>query len=130
MDPVVHFEMPAEDKARMRKFYEAVFGWKTQQLGKEMSEYVLVTTTETDEKGIVKKPGNINGGFYQRTDDPISRYPSIVVQVNDINESMKKVEKAGGRISGKVETIPGVGLWVSVIDSEGNRISMMQPQMK
>ncbi len=130
MDPVVHFEMPAEDKGRMRRFYENVFGWKTQQLGEEMGEYVLVTTTDTDENRMVTKPGTINGGFYQRTDDPISRYPSIVVQVDDVNESMGKVEALGGKISGKVEEIPDVGKWVSIIDSEGNRISMMQPSRK
>ena len=46
MNPVVHFEMPAKDRGRMRKFYETAFGWQTEQLGKEMGEYVLVTTTE------------------------------------------------------------------------------------
>ena len=33
MNPVVHFEMPAEDRKRMVKFYSTVFGWQTQQLG-------------------------------------------------------------------------------------------------
>lgn len=32
-NPVVHFEMGYEDRARMVKFYETVFGWKTQQTG-------------------------------------------------------------------------------------------------
>ena len=93
MNPVVHFEMPAKDKSRMRKFYETAFGWQTEQLGKEMGEYVLVTTTESDEKtGLPKSPGAINGGFYQRTDDPLSQYPSVVIAVDDIKEAMIKVE--------------------------------------
>ncbi len=29
MNPVVHFEMPAKDKGRIRKFYETAFGWQT-----------------------------------------------------------------------------------------------------
>jgi predicted enzyme related to lactoylglutathione lyase len=33
MSPVVHFEMPAEDRRRMASFYEKTFGWKTQMLG-------------------------------------------------------------------------------------------------
>ena len=33
MNPVVHFEMPAKDKNRMRNFYETAFGWQTEQLG-------------------------------------------------------------------------------------------------
>ena len=44
MSPVVHFEMPAEDRRRMASFYEKAFGWKTQVLGPEMGDYVLVTT--------------------------------------------------------------------------------------
>ena len=30
-------------------------------------EYVLVTTTETDEMGFFKEPGKINGGFFMNT---------------------------------------------------------------
>ncbi len=57
MNPVVHFEMPAEDRKRMGDFYTNVFGWKTQMLGSEMGNYVVATTTESDEKGRPKRPG-------------------------------------------------------------------------
>lgn len=133
MDPVVHFEMPAKDKRRMRKFYETAFGWQTEQLGKEMGEYVLVTTTEIDDQtGLPRRPGAINGGFYQRTDDPLSQHPSVVIAVDDIEEAMKKVEEAGGKVlggqvPGKPDDIPGVGLYASFIDTEGNRVSMLEP---
>ena len=50
MNPVIHFEMPAEDRKRMVSFYASVFGWQTQQLGPEMGDFVLVTTTESDEQ--------------------------------------------------------------------------------
>ena len=36
MNPVVHFEMPAEDRKRMAEFYTRAFGWRTQMLGPEM----------------------------------------------------------------------------------------------
>ena len=61
--PVVHFEMGYNDKDRMVKFYESVFGWKAQAMGPEMGNYVVAQTTDTDENGMVKTPGNINGGF-------------------------------------------------------------------
>jgi predicted enzyme related to lactoylglutathione lyase len=51
MNSVVHFEMPYDDRERMAKFYENVFGWQTQMLGEEMDNYVLATTTQTDESG-------------------------------------------------------------------------------
>jgi uncharacterized protein len=126
MNPVIHFEMPAENKKRMTKFYTSAFGWQAKQMGPEMGEYVLVTTTESDEKG-PKKPGAINGGFYQKTDDKPSQYPSVVIWVEDIKEHMKKVEVAGGKVIGEPWDIPGVGLYVSFFDTEGNRVSMLQP---
>ncbi len=42
MNPVVHFEMSAEDRKRMADFYTKVFGWKTQQLGEDMRNYILI----------------------------------------------------------------------------------------
>jgi predicted enzyme related to lactoylglutathione lyase len=126
MNPVVHFEMPAVDKKRMADFYTKTFGWHTQMLGEEMGGYVLAGTTESDEKGRPKTPGTINGGFYQKTDDPLSHAPSVVISVEDINEHMKKVTAAGGKIIGEPMDIPGVGKWVSFTDTEGNRAGMIQ----
>lgn len=129
MNPVIHFEMPAEDKKRMANFYTRAFGWQTKQLGPEMGEYVMVTTTESDEKG-PKNPGAINGGFYQKTDDKPSQYPSVVIWVEDIKEHMKKVKEAGGKVIGEPLDIPGVGSYVSFFDTEGNRVSMLQPSSR
>ena len=118
--------MSAENKTRMRKFYEGAFGWETYQLGKDMEEYVVVTTSPTDKRRMVKKPGTINGGFYKRTRDSKSKAPSVTIQVNDIKESMKRVEKSGGKVIGKPNVIPGIGTFVAFFDTEGNRVSMMQ----
>ncbi len=126
MNPVVHFEMPAEDRKRMADFYTRVFGWQTKQLGAEMGGYVVVTTTESDENG-PKQSGAINGGFFQKTDDTASHSPSVVIAVDDINGHVKKVEAAGGKVLGEPMEIPGVGLYVAFFDTEGNRISMLQP---
>lgn len=138
MNPVVHFEMGYQDQARMVKFYEDVFGWKTQPMGAEMGNYVVAQTTDTDENGMVQTKGAINGGFYQKTDDPLSQAPSVVVSVDDIKAAMKAVEAAGGKILGGMnekgehtmepQMIPGVGLWISVMDTEGNRFSILQAQ--
>jgi predicted enzyme related to lactoylglutathione lyase len=134
MNPVVHFELPGEDMGRMRNFYEKAFGWETKQLGEDMGNYVVVTTTETDEKNMVKTPGAINGGFYEKTSDPLSNYPSVVISVDDIEKAMKMVREAGGKVlggqkkDGTPDEIPGVGLFSSIIDTEGNRLSILQPK--
>ncbi len=130
MNPVVHFEMPAEDRKRMSEFYTTAFGWLTQQLGEEMGGYVLAGTTPADETGNPTTPGNINGGFYQKTDDPLTHGTSIVIAVEDIDAHMKKVTTAGGKIIGEPMMIPGIGNFVSFYDTEGNRASMLQPLMQ
>jgi predicted enzyme related to lactoylglutathione lyase len=127
MIPVVHFEMPYEDKNRMAGFYAKAFGWKPQMLGPEMGEYVVVTTAEADEKGRPKQPGVINGGFYKKLDDPIGQHPSIVIAVTDIRDALKRVREAGGSVLGDPMDIPGVGLYAGFLDTEGNRVSVLQP---
>jgi len=126
MDPVVHFEMPFEDRERMAKFYRSAFGWQTEMLGEEMGSYVLATTVETGEKG-PKRPGAINGGFYPKRPDWPAQYPSIVIAVDDIRKAIAKVAKSGGNVLGEPMEIPGVGSYVSFMDPEGNRVSMLQP---
>lgn len=128
MNPVVHFEMQAEDRKRMANFYTIVFGWKTQMLGPEMGDYVLVTTSDVDENGRPIDAGMINGGFYPKREGS-PQHPSVVIAVEDIKESMKDVDKAGGKVIGEPVEIPGVGLFVSFTDTEGNRVSMIQPLM-
>src|SRR3989304_4806971 len=117
MNPVVHFEMPAEDRKRMADFYTNVFGWKTQMLGPEMGDYVIATTTESDETGRPKNPGAINGVFFTKSDDNPAQYPSVVIAVENIKEHVKKVEKAGGKVLGEPSDIPGVGSYVAFIDT-------------
>ena len=129
MNPVVHFEMPAKDRKRVADFYTNVFGWQTQMLGPEMGDYVLASTTETDETGRPKTPGAINGGFFPKSDDRPAQYPSVVIAVDDIHAHMKKLEEAGGEVLGEPMEIPSVGLYVAFFDTEGNRVSMLQPKM-
>lgn len=126
MNPVVHFEMPYDDRARMAGFYTAAFGWQTRMLGEEMGNYVLATTTETDENGPTT-PCKINGGFFPRKPDWPAQFPSLVIAVEDIHAAMGQVSQAGGEVLGEPMEIPGFGHYVSFMDTEGNRVSMMQP---
>ena len=132
MNPVVHFEMPYEDSKRISDFYTQAFGWNMQQMGPEMSDYVMAGTAETDpQTHMVKEPGRINGGFFKKSPDHST--PTVVIAVDDIQESMKKVQQAGGNDlagskPGQPDEIPGVGLYIAFTDTEGNRIAMLQPK--
>lgn len=131
MDPVVHFEMPAKDKARVKKFYEEVFGWQMSQLGSDMGDYILAGTTPVDENMMAKEPGAINGGFFEYKDEDGFNAPHLVIQVEDLNASIEEVKKSGGQIIGEPMEIKGIGLYQSIKDSEGNNVGMLQtPQGK
>ena len=118
--------MPYDDAGRVAAFYRSAFGWNTEALGADMGHYVLATTTATDAKGPTT-PGAINGGFFQRSADMPGQHPSVVISVEDIQASMQKVRQAGGTVLGEPMEIPGVGKYVSFMDPEGNRVSMLQP---
>ena len=132
MNPVVHFEMPYDNRDRMASFYEKAFGWGIKKMGPEMGNYVLASTTDIDTRsGMPKSPGAINGGFFERMKDMGT---TVVISVDDIKEAMKRVTDSGGKIigahkPGEPDDIPGVWLYISFLDTEGNRVGMLQPTM-
>lgn len=130
MNPVVHFEMPADDRNRMADFYTRVFGWKAEFFGEEMGNYVTVATTETDENGRPKAAGTINGGFYPREKGAGDQHPSLVIAVDDIHTAMDRIKASGGRIISGPVNIPQVGQYAAFYDTEGNRASILQPDMQ
>ena len=65
MDKVVHFEVPADNLGRAKKFYQNVFGWKMMDV--PGMDYVMVETTAS-ENNRPKEPGAINGGMFARSD--------------------------------------------------------------
>ena len=125
MDPVVHFEIPYENKTRISGFYEQAFGWQTQTLGEEMGNYVLATSSPVGEDNLPVQ-GTINGGFSPTIAGAPQRHPTVVIAIEDVTKAMASVRQAGGKILGEPMHIPGVGTYVSFSDTEGNRLSLMQ----
>jgi uncharacterized protein len=125
-NPVVHFEMPYQDEARLSRFYQQAFGWGMQSTGPQFGDYVTAQTAPTDENRMVTSPGAINGGFYPRSADG-PQHPSVVIAVTDLGAAMHNVAEAGGTVLGEPIEIPGIGQYVSFADTEGNRLSLLQP---
>lgn len=131
MNPVVHFELPVEDHDRASKFYTEAFGWEMNQMGPEMGNYTVAHTSETDDKNMIKEPGRINGGFFTKSQD--NQVPGVVIAVDDIHKAIENVKAAGGTVIGaskgpeSIDDIPGIGQYVSIRDTEGNRVALLQP---
>ena len=121
MPTLVHFELPADDIERAKKFYKDNFGWEINNIP-EMN-YNVVHTTEVDEKFMPKKIGAINGGIMERG---IVKSPVITINVKDIKRAIEDVKKSGGAFVKGPDQIGDMGLSAYVKDSEGNIIGLWQ----
>jgi len=102
-----------------------VFGWNMVDAGDQMGNYITAGTAETGEDRMVKTPGTINGGFYPLADSDYPE-PSVVISVADLSKAIEAIKAAGGTILREPTEIPGIGMWASFRDSEGNRASVLQ----
>jgi len=116
MPKIVHFELPAEDPERAKKFYEKVFGWKIVKWEGPV-EYWLITTGEEDEPGI-------DGAIMRKEDPNMSVYNTI--EVPSFDKFKKKIEKNGGEMVTEKMAIPGIGYFAYFKDPEGNQLGIME----
>jgi uncharacterized protein len=119
MDKVVHFEIPYDDKERASRFYSTIFGWELLDIP-EM-DYTLVHAAQVDARNMVTEKGAINGGLFRRNDD--AKQPIVVIGVASIDETIKKVISAGGKVVTPKQPIPN-GSYARVADCEGNVIGI------
>jgi predicted enzyme related to lactoylglutathione lyase len=118
-NPIIHFEIPADDVARAKAFYEKTFGWKIKQFPMPPGEeYWGVTAKKGDEPGI-------NGGLMQRKmpAQPFTNY----ISVKSIDAMHQAILANGGFvILQKREIGPDMG-WISAFtDPEGNVMGLHQ----
>jgi predicted enzyme related to lactoylglutathione lyase len=126
MGKVVHFEIPADDIARAKEFYGSIFGWQLQDMeGEAMGGYTLAMTTSVDQATQVPtEPGAINGGLMKRSGDTPS--PVITIEVDGIDDALKKVEAEGGSTVQTRTEIPGMGAFAYFKDPEGNVMGLWE----
>jgi predicted enzyme related to lactoylglutathione lyase len=112
---VVHFEIPCDNPEKTMDFFNEVFGWTFKQFGAE--QYWFANTGDRDSPGI-------NGGFLKKRDPKMPLANSI--QVEDIDEAIKKIEKAGGDVLVPKKPVPSVG-WIAFFsDPDGNVHGILQ----
>ena len=119
---IVHFEIPADDAERLRKFYTELFGWKIEKMPGPM-EYWNIETVPINERGEPIRRG-VNGGMMKKQN--LEHKPVNYISVESIEEYGKKIEKLGGKVITPKEEIPGMGWWVLALDPEGNLFGLFQ----
>jgi uncharacterized protein len=123
LDKVVHFEIPADNVERAKKFYQETFDWKITPM--PQMNYTLLGTVEIDEKNMPKEAGAINGGLMECSFG--IQGPVLTISVDNIDAAIEKIQKQGGKIvQGKME-VPTVGFIAYFADSESNVLGLIQP---
>ena len=125
MPTIVHFEIPADDIERSKKFYADLFRWKIEKWpgtdsGSSLSdmEYWMITTT--DEKG----DKALGGGMMKRQgpQQPIINY----IDVKSVDEYSSKVQQLGGKVHVPKMAVPGMGYLAVCLDTENNAFGIWE----
>ncbi len=103
-NPIVHVEFSSRKPEDLRRFYEALFGWKFQHDPK-LNYFSFETGA---------MPG---GGLFQNEAMPPGI--QVYVGVEDLDGTLKKAESLGATVMRWKEEIPGIGWWGLFRDPEG-----------
>ena len=123
---VVHFEIHASDVERAMKFYKDVFEWEFTKWEDSPTPYYMLMTAEKDSK----EPG-INGGLLLRAGpaavdgEGMNAYV-CTVQVDSIDDVIKKIEEGGGRVAMAKFAMMGMAWQAYYKDTEGNVFGIHQ----
>jgi uncharacterized protein len=85
---------------------------------------MIVRTVAVHERQLPTEPGAINGGMMERSLATPS--PVITIQVDSIDDALKKVEAGGGTTVTPRTDIPGMGAFGYFKDSEGNTLGLWE----
>jgi len=110
---IVHVEFAVKDPKKVEKFYGNLFGWKFEEV--PGMNYSLIQTPSGPGGGVGPLQGNQTTG--------VTNY----IFVNSIDEYVKKIEKAGGKITAPKLEVPGQGWMVWFQDPAGTSMALWQP---
>ena len=106
--PIVHFEIMGGEGDQLERFYSELFGWKINS--NNPMKYGVVDTGGG--------PGGINGGVGPAHDG--SKRVSVYAQVKDLQATLDRVEKLGGKTILPPTEVPGGPKLAMFADPAGN----------
>lgn len=153
-NPVVSFEIRGRNTIRLRAFYAEVFAWQIEALPGGTYAFIETAQHDHDDSGATQFTGadaHMNDGVvlgsawgqpawkYTNEDAWRSFEPgigggigedeagvSVYIGVPDIEDALKRVASAGGRVLREpAEVAPGI-IIASFVDPEGNRMELIR----
>lgn len=117
--PVVHFEIGCRNTDKARSFYGPLFGWEFHAHGPAAMVGNIGPMCPTPTGGI--------GGHLNSLGHPPEHYSLIYVQVDDLEATLKHVEKLGGKRVVPPTEVPGMGSFAWFNDPDGTTIGLWKP---
>ena len=111
MPTICHFDIPAEDIERAKRFYTELFGWKIEETGGPIEHYLITTTDEKGEKAV--------GGEMMKRENPQQMITNYI-DVPSVKEFAAKIVKLGGKVVVPKMAVPGEGYFAVCLDTENN----------
>jgi len=119
------FEIPVADMKRAQAFYEKVFEIKV--LVEKFGDTLMGWFPVPEDAAARGAGGSLieNKDYYK----PSSEGTLVYFSSKEINEELKRIEKAGGKVLQKKTLIrDDIGYMALFLDSEGNRIALHSRQ--
>lgn len=113
MPDLVHFEIPADDVERARKFYIDLFNWEITAL--EGMDYLMINTG-----GVISA-----GGGMMKRQDPTQGITNYF-DIPSVDEYSNRVEELGGKVIVLKKAVPGYGYFAICLDTEGNTFGLWE----
>ncbi len=110
---VTHIEIPADDVARAKRFYEAVAGWQFSEM-EGFPDYWLF------------RLGEGRGGGIGMRGDSVGQVVRDYIEVARLEEAVSAAQANGGSVVTPPTEVPGMGRFAAVLDSEGNEIGLWE----
>jgi hypothetical protein len=117
INPVNWFEIPVRDLARAREFYEKVFALELNP--EEMGPYSMTFFPWTE-----GAPGAAGSLIKGETYEPSHGGTVVYFSVDDIEETLRKVNAHGGKTLLPKKAIGEYGFIAHFEDTEGNRLAL------
>ncbi|MGD0112445.1 MAG: VOC family protein [Armatimonadota bacterium] len=112
--PVIHFEIPATDVEKLKRFYSDLFGWTMQSM--TFPEFWMVTTAAEGH--------GINGAIMKR--QAAQQTHLNYVSIESVEAFSAKVSQLGGQVVVPKTAVPKMGYFAVCLDPEGNPIGLWE----
>jgi predicted enzyme related to lactoylglutathione lyase len=110
---ICYLEIPANRAEDSARFYSDIFGWKVRERG--------------DGNLAFDDPSGVSGTWVKESDRTPDERTRTYIMVDNITESLKQIENAGGRVlTPRTDIGPNLGAFAAFTDPVGNEFGLYE----